>query len=148
MHPIEQSRQAILAYMQAQPPKSKVSSALENISNFAAVSGVGGILKAFASNAFSGQGNRQSAASTTPTAPSEGSLLKNTYSEVAPVAETVIRQHPWPALAVAALAGAGLVMSKPAQRQAYRLVVGSLGGSLAISSLLPKVLDLLQNRQK
>ena len=145
MHPIEQSRQAILVYLQAQPPKSKVSSALENISNFAAVSGVGGMLRSFASNAFSVQRDRQSAASQPQ---SEGSLLKNTYTEVAPVAELAIRQHPWPALALAALAGAGLVMSKPAQRQAYRLVVGSLGGSLAISSLLPKVLDLLQNRQK
>ena len=143
MHPIEQSRQAIVAYLQAQPPKSKVSSALENISNFAAVSGVGGVLKAFASNAFNRPATRQSAG---PTHSSE-SLLKSTYDEVAPVAESAIRQHPWPALAIAALAGAGLVMSKSAQRQAYRYALGSLGGSLAISSLLPKVLAMLQSKK-
>ena len=143
MHPIEQSRQAILVYLQAQPPKSKVSSAIENISNFAAVSGVGGALRAFASNAFNRTPSRQSAG---PTHSSE-SLLKSTYEEVAPVAESAIRQHPWPALALAALAGAGLVMSKSAQRQAYRYAIGSLGGSLALSSLLPKVLAMLQNKK-
>ena len=143
MHPIEQSRQAILVYLQTQPSKSKVSTALENISNFAAVSGVGGALKAIVSNAFSKPDGKRSAS---PMGSSQ-SLLKSTYEEVAPVAESAIRQHPWPALAIAALAGAGLVMSKSAQRQAYRYAIGSLGGSLAISSLLPKVLAMLQNKK-
>ena len=143
MHPIEQSRQAILVYLQTQPSKSKVSTALENISNFAAVSGVGGALKAIVSNAFSKPDGKRSAS---PMGSSQ-SLLKSTYEEVAPVAESAIRQHPWPALAIAALAGAGLVMSKSAQRQAYRYATGSLGGSLAISSLLPKVLAMLQNKK-
>ena len=122
MHPIEQSRQAILVYLQTQPSKSKVSTALENISNFAAVSGVGGALKAIVTNAF---GKPDGKRSTSPMGSSQG-LLKSTYEEVAPVAEAAIRQHPWPALAIAALAGAGLVMSKSAQRQAYRYAIGSL----------------------
>lgn len=145
MHPIEQSRQAILNYLESQPPKGKVSSALETISGFAAAAGAGTMLKAFASNAFKRpvtSAHTDKANSSNNTFASD--TFKSTYEEIAPVAETAIRQHPWPALCIAALAGAGLVLSKPAQRQAYRLAVGSLGSSLVISSLLPKILAKLQ----
>lgn len=111
MDEITQSRQAICDFLNTKKTAEAEKSARAAINNEANTDS----LKALAAIGTAGLG-----------AAWQQHPAKKTYEQVAPLAQSVVRQHPWLSLGTASALGALVVLSPGLRRQALQALQGQL----------------------
>jgi len=107
-HALNASRQAILDFLNEKKPNQA-----EKPAQAASKMGVDESLKTLAALGLSGLG---AALAEHP--------LKQSYDQIAPLAQVAVRRYPWWAMGLASAAGALLMLSPGARRQALRVLKG------------------------
>ncbi len=115
MDEIAKNRQAICDFLNAKKPESPANSASQAMVNAAhpdslktlAAIGTAGLEKAWQQHP-----------------------AKQAYEQVAPLAQNLVRQHPWLSLSAASAVGALVVLSPGLRRQAWQSLQGQLPSQL------------------